>query len=603
MKKFIQLLGEKIADADIVSSRDLEKLKEKVSAVFGISPPSNADLRKAYLEALKSGVIEKNLKLERWLKAKRMRTASGVATVAVLTKDFPCHGDCLYCPTEKAMPKSYLSNEPAVMRAVMVGFDPYQQVQKRLEALELNGHSVAKIEIIVMGGTFSHLPEDYRYEFIKECFRACNEYGARNKEQGTRSIQGRVETRPIMVRRSWILECVKGEGTREKEQVARGKENCHFSTRLPSLSGGKLDGQVSNFQTISNDVIFNEEALFFEQTRNETAEVRVVGLTLETRPDSLDEEEIRKFRELGATRVEIGVQSVDDEVLKINRRGHTVEETIRATKLLKNAGFKVSYHMMLGLPGSSPKKDFFSMQKIFSDERFMPDLIKIYPCAVTPGSELFDLWKKGEYRPLSNATTEKLIIKIKKIIPPWVRVSRVIRDIPATSIVAGPNISNLRQLLTEKAKCRCIRCREIKKGIFNNDKAILRRTDYAASGGREIFLEWINGENEKLFSLLRLRLPGKDEKAFLPELKGAGLIRELHTYGKAVGLGKKMVGCAQHVGLGKKLMLEAERIVREESNFKKIAIIAGLGVREYYAKQGFQLEGSYMVKKIETFSK
>lgn len=524
MKKFIQLLGEKIAGAKIVSSRDLEKLKEKVSAVFGISPPSNADLRKAYLEELKSGALPKNLKLERWLKAKRMRTASGVATVAVLTKDFPCHGDCLYCPTEKAMPKSYLSNEPAVMRAVTVNFDPYQQVQKRLEALELNGHSVAKIEIIVMGGTFSHLPEDYRYEFIKECFRACNDYGASNDSAAT--------------------------------------------------------------------------SLSFEQTKNETAAVRVVGLTLETRPDSLDEEEIRKFRELGATRVEIGVQSVDDEVLKINRRGHTVKETVRATKLLKDAGFKVSYHMMLGLPGSSPQKDFLSMQKIFSDECFMPDLVKIYPCAVTPGSELFDLWKKGKYVPLSNVATEKLIIKIKKIIPPWVRVSRVIRDIPATSIAAGPNISNLRQLLAERAKCRCIRCREIKKGFFDNNKAILRRTDYAASGGREIFLEWINGENEKLFSLLRLRLPDRKRKVSLPELKDAALIREVHTYGKVIDLGKKIAGRAQHVGLGKKLLTEAEKVVREESDCKKIAVIAGIGVREYYAKQGYKLNGTYMIKRI-----
>lgn len=533
MKGFIQLLGEKIAGAKIVSSRDLEKLKEKVSAVFGISPPSNADLRKAYLEALKSGAAEKNLKLERWLKAKRMRTASGVATVAVLTKNFPCRGDCLYCPTEKAMPKSYLSNEPAVMRAVTVNFDPYQQVQKRLEALELNGHSVAKIEIIVMGGTFSHLPEDYRYEFIKECFRACNEYGERNKEEGVRS-----------------------------------KKNLAISS------------------------------LFLEQTRNETAAVRVVGLTLETRPDSLDEEEIRKFRELGATRVEIGVQSVDDEVLKINRRGHTIEETVKATKLLKDAGFKVSYHMMLGLPGSSLKKDFLSMQKIFSDERFMPDLVKIYPCAVTPGSELFDLWKKGKYVPLTNAATEKIIIKIKKIIPPWVRVSRVIRDIPATSIAAGPNISNLRQLLAERAKCRCIRCREIKKRFFDNNKVVLRRTDYAASGGREIFLEWINGENEKLFSLLRLRLPERKSKVSLPELKDAALIREVHTYGKAVGLGKKIAGRAQHVGLGRKLLAEAEKIVREESDCKKIAVIAGIGVREYYAKQGYKLNGTYMIKRI-----
>ncbi len=537
MKKFIHLFLAKLETTEIKSGRDLEKLKEKISAVFGISPPSNADLRKAYLEGLRGGYSSVSLKAEKWLCAKKMRTSSGVATVAVLTRDFPCRGECLYCPTEKSMPKSYLSNEPAVMRAVTVGFDPYQQVQKRLEALELNGHSVSKIEIIVMGGTFSHLPEQYRYDFVKECFRACNEY-----RQGAR---------------------IKVKGGRIKKDIESVKEE-----------------------------------LFLQQKRNETAAVRVVGLTLETRPDSLDEKEVKKFRELGATRVEIGVQSVDDGALKLNRRGHGAEETVRATKLLKNAGFKVSYHMMLGLPGSSPKKDYLSMQKIFSDECFMPDLVKIYPCAVTSGSELFDLWRKGKYEPLSNSETEKLIIKIKKIIPPWVRVSRVIRDIPSTSIAAGPNISNLRQLIAEKAKCRCIRCREIKKGIFDDKRAIMRRIDYAASGGREIFLEWVDKKNEKLFSLLRLRLPTDNSNPILPELKNAALFRELHTYGRAVTVGEKSVGRAQHAGLGKKLLMEAERIVKEESDYKKIAVIAGIGVREYYQKQGYGLEGCYMTKRI-----
>ncbi len=544
MKHFIKLFLTRLETVKISSSWDLEKLKDKVSAGFHVSPPSNADLRKAYLEGLAKGWFGKSLAAEKWLCAKRMRTASGVATVAVLTKDFPCKGNCLYCPTEKLMPKSYLSNEPAVMRAVTVNFDPYQQVQKRLEALELNGHPVSKIEIIVMGGTFSHLPMEYRYNFVKECFRACNEY----------------------------------------ELGARDKGNFQFS--------------IFNFQTISNDVIFNKEALFLEQTKNEMAAVRVVGLTLETRPDEINEEEIRIFRELGATRVEIGVQSVDEQVLKINRRGHGVKATVEATRLLKDAGFKVSYHMMLGLPGSTPKKDYESLKKIFEDERFRPDLVKIYPCAVTENSELFALWQSGQYKPLSNKENEKLIIKIKKIIPYWVRVSRIIRDIPSTSIVAGPDISNLRQLVAEKVECQCIRCREVGKTEFSLEEAILRRTDYSASRGKEIFLEYVSGDGKKLFSLLRLRLPGKESISGLSELKGAALIREVHTYGRLVGLGEKSVGKTQHFGLGKRLLLEAEKIVRAESNCKKIAVISGVGVREYYAKQGYKLQGTYMTMRI-----
>lgn len=520
----------------IKNSKGLEQLKESVSAKFRQPLPSNSNLRKEYLKLLSKGEISKSDKVEKWLKSKRIRSLSGVAVVAVLTKPFACKGECLYCPQEKGMPKSYLSNEPAVMRAIKVKFDPYLQVQKRLRALELNGHSISKIELIVMGGTFSHLPLPYRYEFVLECFRACNEY-------------------PIC------------------KKIREEKKKSLFNIR---------------------------KGLNFEQRKNEKARVRVVGLTLETRPDCIFEEEIKLFRELGCTRVELGVQSVYNSVLKYNRRGHKVKDTVRATKSLKDNGFKISYHMMLGLPESDLKKDYLSLKKIFSNQKFRPDLLKIYPCVVTKDSELYNLWKNKLYEAYTKKKTEDLIIKIKKIIPRYVRISRVIRDIPATSIIAGPNVSNLRQLIGRKAKCQCIRCREIKNKFHKEGQIIYKRTNYQASDGKEIFLEYVTKKHDRVCSLLRLRIPSKRKNALFPELSNSAIIREVHTYGKALDIwasGDKK--SAQHGGMGRKLMAKAEKIAKVEFGINKMAVISGVGVRDYYRKLGYNLESSYMVKRLQ----
>ena len=507
---------------------DFLNFKKRTAGKLDIQPPTNPDLREAYEKMIQEKKIKPNSNLEKMLFSRKIRTASGVAIVAVLTKPYPCPGKCLYCPTEPGMPKSYLSNEPAVMRAISAFFNPFLQVQTRLRSLEMNGHSIEKIELIVMGGTFSFFPKTYQTWFIKECFRACNEYTSH-----------------------------------KVRKVKKSK---------------RLD-------------------LNKEQERNEKAKVRIVGLTLETRPDYIDEKEIKNFRRLGATRVELGVQSIFDDVLKKNRRGHTVQETIQATTLLKDAGFKINYHLMPGLLGSSIKKDRKMFEEIFSDSRFQPDMVKIYPTIVSEKSSLAKLWKKKKYRPMTNKEFEKLALEIKnKIIPPYVRIQRLVRDVPLEEIAAGPNISNLRQIIESKSKCRCIRCREVKNKSNSKEKIVLNRIDYQASEGKEIFLEFVSPDKKKLYAILRLRVPSK--KVFLPFLKNSLIIREVHTFGQSIGLNKKDSKFVQHKGLGKKLIKEAEHIAKKEFRAKKIAVISGIGVRKYYRKLGYRLKNTYMVKSL-----
>ncbi len=519
--KFIKLAIKKLPK----SSEGFGQLKKDICRKIGGFPPTNADLRDCYDKLLKTKKIKRSEKLEKLLKSRGIRTQSGVAVIAVLTKFYPCPGKCLYCPTEKDMPKSYLSNEPAVMRAIKVNFNPYYQVRTRIKSLELNGHNTDKIELIVMGGTFSSLPASYQKKFIYECFRACNEYGKVFKIH-----------------------------------------------------------EVKKF--IKSDL---DKLLLKEQKKNEKAKHRIVGLTLETRPDYINKKEIENFRNLGCTRVELGVQSIFDDVLDKNKRGHKVSETVRATKLLKDWGFKINYHIMPGLFGSNLKKDYLMFKGLFSNSDFRPDMLKIYPTVVTKNSALYRLWKVGKYQALGDKQFEKLILKVKKeIIPPYVRIARLVRDIPGTSIAAGPTISNLRQLIEKESVCQCIRCREVGTNYAIREKIILDRIDYVASGGKEIFLQYISPKSKKLFALLRLRITST----------GSAIIREVHTYGKLAKISKKDKSSPQHIGLGKKLILEAEKIVKKEFGLNKISVISGVGVRNYYRKIGYTLKDTYMIKNL-----
>lgn len=548
---------------------DFLQLKKKLSKEHKLPIPTNADLRDRYNQLVAKRKIKPSKAFEKILLSRAIRTQSGVAVVAVLTKSYPCPGKCIYCPTEKDMPKSYLSNEPAVMRAIDSKFDPYLQVQNRLRSLEINGHSTDKIELIVMGGTFNYLPRDYQKKFITRCFQAANDYPRKSK----------------------VIKSIKS-----------------------------LD-----------------EKLLFEQKRNEKAKHRIIGLTLETRPDYINEEEILNFRNLGCTRVELGVQSIFDDVLKLNKRGHLVQETIRATKMLKDAGFKINYHMMPGLPGSTPERDFEMFKILFgrtpaSRRRaassrfeagdFQPDMLKIYPTVVLKNSLLYHMWKKGDYTPLDDKTFEKLVLKIKNnVITPYVRIARLVRDVPTPSIIAGPIVSNLRQIIAHKSHCPCIRCREVREGYEVKEEIILDRINYDASDGKEIFLQYVSPDKKKLFALLRLRIPSQCHPEFisgskhrknkilkqvqhdniydlLPVLKNAALIREVHTYGKLAKIDTQDKTSPQHIGLGKKLLIEAERIAKEEFGLNKIVVISGVGVRNYYRKQGYKLKDTYLVKSL-----
>lgn len=511
---------------------ELEKLKRQLATKYKVGIIANHQILTVYRQLVK----QPNPKLVKLLRVRAVRTLSGVAAIAVLTKPYPCPGKCIYCPNEKGMPKSYLSNEPAVMRAVLCRFDPYKQVQLRLRALEENGHLTDKVELIIMGGTWSYLPKPYQTHFIKRCFDALNKRTAKNLKQA--------------------------------------------------------------------------------QKWNETAKHRCVGLTLETRPDYVNSSEVLRMRKLGATKVELGVQHLDDQILKLNKRGHGRKEVIEATKLLRQAGFKIMYHMMPNLPGSTPAKDLRMFKELFTNPDFQPDLLKIYPCVVVKGAKIYNWLQQCKYRPYSNKQLLELLIKIKQLVPSYVRITRMIRDIPKESIEAGNKVSNLREIVQVEMRkrgmnCRCIRCREIRDSRLETRDSRLVTRQYQAANGKEIFLSYegansVGDDNhlrrtkKLLYAFLRLRLPNKADNEItklIPELQGAALIRELHTYGQVVGIGKR-AKAVQHLGFGRKLMAKAEKIVKAKG-YQKIAVISGIGVREYYRKLGYRLQGTYMVKSLE----
>lgn len=554
-----ELLERKIDD-----KKELMAEKRKIAKKYGLPILRNSDIL-GYLKNIKGH--ENLLPI---LRKRSIRTMSGIAPVAVLTKPFPCPGKCAYCPTEKNVPQSYLSNEPAVMRAIRCNYDPYLQVQYRLKALEANGHEPTKIELIVIGGTWSVLPEGYKFWYIKQCFRAANNYGKK-------------------------------------------------------ILNSKL--QITNKFQISK--LKND--LLIEQKKNEKAKYKIIGLTLETRPDYINEKELWEMRELGCTRVELGVQAVDDKILEKNLRGHGVGEIAEATKMLKDFGFKVTYHVMPGLPGSTPKKDVSMFKKLFNDERFQPDQIKFYPTVVTKGSLMHEWWQDGLYKPYTTKQLEDLIIACKKEIPEYVRVIRLIRDIPEESIVAGNIVTNLRQVMQQRGvKCNCIRCREAGERKIINYK--LQITNYRASGGEEFFIQAVNKKDNTLYGFCRLRLSHNAQRvtrnfSVIPAsepgsrtalessggkfsgfrvkhgmtkkesyaLRDYAIIRELHVYGELVSVGAEKK--VQHSGLGKKLMLAAERIAKK-NKYAKIAVISGIGARGYYKKLKYKLKNTYMAKDL-----
>ncbi|HSD11967.1 MAG TPA: tRNA uridine(34) 5-carboxymethylaminomethyl modification radical SAM/GNAT enzyme Elp3, partial [Patescibacteria group bacterium] len=521
-------------DEGVQTKDEFLAFKRKMANAAGVRMPPTSSLRRAYDARVADDPSLRSPVLERILTRREVRSLSGVAIVTVLTKPYACPGKCVYCPTEAIMPKSYLSNEPAAMRALMNRFDPWRQVASRLRALTENGHAADKIELIVKGGTWSAYPWDYRQWFIKRCFDACNAFRVRGK-----GAQG------------------KGERT---------------------------------------------STLAAAQKANESAAHRVIGVTLETRPDWITPAEIVRLRELGCTRVELGVQSVDDRILAVTKRGHDVASVVEAARLLKDAGYKTDFHMMPQLPGATPASDLAELRRIFADARFRPDMIKIYPCVTVELAELHQWWKDGKYVPYSDAKLVTMLMKAKASVPRYCRISRLIRDIPSTSIVAGNAVTNLRQVVQEKMKarglaCACLRCREIGRAA-QADPSLAEEAPayfddaYEASGGEEHFLSFEDAARRAVFAFCRLRLPPKEPRGAarelwdaMPEIRGAAFVRELHTYGVLVPIAGRDPEASQHKGLGRALMTEAERIARA-AGYRTLAVISGIGVRAYYRKLG-----------------
>ena len=558
-----QVLARKIilaaAGKTFSDRRAFEKFRNKIVKENKGKIFHNLYFIKAYNDLRKEGLIEENSSLLALIQKRSIRTMSGVTPVTVLTKPHPCPGKCTYCPTDVRMPKSYLPSQPAAQRAFRQQFNPYTQVFVRLKAMAMTGHEVSKVELRIIGGTWSSYPKYYQRWFIKMCLLAMNEF---HKQ-------------------------MENKKTLDMAKITK-------SSKVKSIYG------EDEINTVILEPLSKERVSFEDVVKvNETASVRCIGLNIETRSDHIDEAEVKRLRSLGVTKVEMGVQTTDDYVQELTRRGHDLQSVKDATKLLKDAGFKMSYHMMPNLEGATLEKDKRMIGDLFSDEAYQPDYLKIYPCVVIPKTALSIKYRRGEYKPYDDKTLMKVLKQNLKDVPEYCRVDRIARDIPAPDIEAGFKISNIRQYLekeleSEGTPSRDIRSREIMRASHKKEDIQLVVREYEASGGKEYFLSYEDIVQDKLIALLRLRIPGR---TFIPELKGAALVREVHVYGKQLAVGENVPGEKQHVGWGTKLMIDSERITKE-NGLDKIAVISGIGVREYYKKKGYHIEGTYMVKGL-----
>lgn len=464
------------------------------------------------------GWLEFDADVRTHLQMKPTRTQAGVTVVTVLTKPYPCPGKCIFCPTDVRMPKSYLHDEPGAQRAERHAFDPYAQTAARIHALEKIGHPADKIELLILGGTWSSYRRDYQEWFVRRCLDAMN-----------------------------------------------GVDSATLA-----------------------------EA----QERNATGPRRNVGLVVETRQDHIDVEELRWLRTLGVTKVQVGIQSLDERVLALNKRGHDVDATRQAFRLLRLAGFKIHGHWMANLLGATPQSDVEDFGRLWSDPAIRPDELKLYPCMLVENAELYDYWLRGEYRPYSEEEVTEVLVACKVKTPRYVRLNRVIRDFPTTNVVAGNKKANLRQIAQQRLRerglrCQCIRCREVRRMEVSPEDLSLAVETYETDATTEHFLSFETAD-DRLAGFLRLSLPHPHIRHPLPELAGHAMIREVHVYGPAVPIGEESQGEAQHVGLGTQLVQKAKEIARA-AGYQHIAVISAIGTREYYAlHHGFQINGLYM---------
>jgi len=494
----------------VMQRAEVERLKKELAVKLRL-PKYPSDLELAQLVGRGEPLLRK----------KPVKTASGVAVVTVVAPLYTCpHGKCVYCPGGAAWgtPQSYTGEEAVVKNASSVNYDPKRQVQTSIEKYRRLGHPVDKVELIIIGGSFTATSQTFQKSFIKNCLDA-------------------------------------------------------------------LNGVPSNSL---------EEALVLA----ESSSIHVSGITVETKPDWAKGGIVKNLVQMGVTKVEIGVQALDNDILRLVNRGHSVEDVAEATADLKDMSFKVCYHVMPNLPGSNPSKDLEMLLRIFDDERFRPDQLKIYPTLVLPGTELAEMWRRGEYKPYEEDELVSVLAEFMRRVPPYVRISRIQREIPLKTVLDGLRTPNLRQKVESLVGdgCRCIRCREHghRKRPVNPNRAVCNRYVYRASGGLEYFISYDDPESDALLGFIRLRIP---PRTLTDELEGAALVRELHVYGQMKPVGTEPdETTSQHRGFGRLLMEEAERVAFDEHGLDRVAVISGVGVRNYYRRLGYRLVGPYMCK-------
>ena len=550
MKDACRIIINDIIEGKISTRRDLEVKKRQLCRELKLSRfMSNADI-------LEYATNEEKELVSDTLKKKPTRTKSGVAIVAVMCHPHKCpHGRCLYCPESDIAPPSYTGEEPAALRGRMFEYHPYVQCFNRLAQLKKIGHPIDKVELIIMGGTFPSRDLCYQEWFVSQCLKAMTDFG-------------------LILENNLEFEINKS--------LIRNLEKDVIKTYPP------------NDYVLINDI----------QLANENSKVRCVGMTFETRPDYCKKDNINRMLNFGVTRVELGVQTLSDELYTKVKRGHAIADVIKSNQLLRDSAIKVAMHMMPGL-FVNQKEDLEMFKRLFSDDNFKPDMLKIYPCLVTKGSELYEMWQDGIYSPYTDEEAVDLIVEVKKILPKWVRTMRIQRDIPSTLIEAGVQKSNLGELVYNKLNeqnidCQCIRCREIGHKKTNENYTLddfkLFSESYSACGGQETFISIEDKNEESIAGFLRFRLPS--ENIFRPEITDkTALIRELHVYGNMIKIGNKNPSIGQHTGFGEKLLKEAENLAIDNDK-DEIVIISGIGSRNYYRKFGYERKGPYMAKKL-----
>ena len=506
----------------------------------------------------------------RVLRIKPRRSASGVATITVITKPWPCSGACVFCPNDIRMPKSYLANEPACQRAELCCFDPYLQVTSRLRALSHMGHVTSKVELIVLGGTFGDYPSGYQRWFVSELFRALNDFGEPTPAGDTASERA---ARYV----EWGLPCDPETAERATASLAADV----MSARLTYNEAVRRMAQAPGAIAAADFQQATQEELEREQRRNESSSARVVGLSVETRPDLVSIASARELRRLGCTKVQMGVQSVRQETLSRNGRNMDVGQIADAFDALRLVGFKVQVHAMANLVGSTPELDAEDYRTLASDPRFMPDEVKIYPCALVESARLTRLYEDGTWQPYTTDELVDLLVADTLATPAHTRISRMIRDISATDIVAGNKTTNLRQMVEahiadSREQVREIRLREVATSDVDVASLRLDEVSYETRATSERFLQWVD-KSMRIAGFLRLSLPREGVVA---------MIRELHVYGRVAALGEREAGGAQHAGLGRRLVERACELARQEG-YGAIDVISAVGTRPYYRELGF----------------